>query len=74
MNIAVIGTGYVGLNGIYTFENDTGPDEANHDWKAIFLANQSATSLLGASSGHQNGGLEISQIAHFVLRMFSAQK
>jgi predicted AlkP superfamily phosphohydrolase/phosphomutase len=23
--------------GIYTFENDTGPDEANHDWHGIFV-------------------------------------
>jgi predicted AlkP superfamily phosphohydrolase/phosphomutase len=29
--------GAVGMGGIYTFENDTGPDEANHDWHGIFV-------------------------------------
>ena len=29
--------GAVGMGGIYTFENDTGPDEANHDWHGIFI-------------------------------------
>jgi predicted AlkP superfamily phosphohydrolase/phosphomutase len=27
--------GAVGMGGIHTFENDTGPDEANHDWHGI---------------------------------------
>ncbi|MFY9223706.1 MAG: alkaline phosphatase family protein [Blastocatellia bacterium] len=29
--------GSIGLGDIYTFENDTGPDDANHDWHGIFL-------------------------------------
>src|SRR5437667_179867 len=29
--------GAVGTGGIHTFENDTGPDEANHDWYGIFV-------------------------------------
>jgi predicted AlkP superfamily phosphohydrolase/phosphomutase len=29
--------GAVGTGGIHTFENDTGPDEANHDWHGIFV-------------------------------------
>jgi predicted AlkP superfamily phosphohydrolase/phosphomutase len=29
--------GAVGMGGIHTFENDTGPDEANHDWHGIFV-------------------------------------
>jgi predicted AlkP superfamily phosphohydrolase/phosphomutase len=29
--------GAVGLGKIHTFENDTGPDEANHDWHGIFM-------------------------------------
>jgi predicted AlkP superfamily phosphohydrolase/phosphomutase len=29
--------GAVGMGGIHTFENDTGPDEANHDWYGIFI-------------------------------------
>ena len=31
--------GSVGLRSLYTFENDTGPDEANHDWHGIFIMN-----------------------------------
>ena len=29
--------GAVGMGGIHTFDNDTGPDEANHDWQGIFV-------------------------------------
>ena len=29
--------GSVGMGGIHTFENDTGPDDANHDWHGIFI-------------------------------------
>jgi len=29
--------GAVGMGGLHTFENDTGPDEANHDWYGIFI-------------------------------------
>src|SRR5262245_21694709 len=29
--------GAVGMGGLHTFENDTGPDEANHDWHGIFV-------------------------------------
>lgn len=29
--------GSIGLNEIYTFDNDTGPDDANHDWHGIFI-------------------------------------
>jgi len=62
--------GSLGLNEIYTFENDTGPDEANHDWKGIFLANRHAASLIGATPGFQER-LHISHIAHMILKMFS---
>lgn len=34
--------GSIGLNEIYTFENDTGPDDANHDWHGIFLMQRPA--------------------------------
>jgi predicted AlkP superfamily phosphohydrolase/phosphomutase len=29
--------GSIGTGEIYTFENDTGPDDANHDWHGIFI-------------------------------------
>lgn len=69
-NLAWRSVGSLGLNQIYTFENDTGPDEANHDWKAIFLANRLATSLLGAVPGRQEG-LHITQIAPMILKLFN---
>jgi len=69
-NLAWRSVGSVGLNGIYTFENDTGPDEANHDWKGIFLANQPATSLLGTKDGRQEG-LHICQIGPSILTMYN---
>ena len=69
-NLAWRSVGSVGLNGIYTFENDTGPDEANHDWKGIFLANQPATSLLSATPGRQEGS-HICQIGPGILTMYN---
>jgi predicted AlkP superfamily phosphohydrolase/phosphomutase len=60
----------LGLNDIYTFENDTGPDEANHDWKGIFLGNRHAAALLGAAPGCQEG-LHLSQISGMILKMFN---
>ena len=29
--------GSVGMGTVHTFDNDTGPDEANHDWHGIFM-------------------------------------
>jgi predicted AlkP superfamily phosphohydrolase/phosphomutase len=31
--------GTLGYRSLYTFENDSGPDDANHDWHGIFLLN-----------------------------------
>ena len=36
--------GAVGMGSIYTFENDTGPDEANHDWHGIFVMSRAGGS------------------------------
>ena len=47
--------GSVGIGSIHTFENDTGPDEANHDWYGIFLADRNATKALGLTPGAQQG-------------------
>ncbi len=37
-NLAWRSVGSVGLGRVHTFENDTGPDDANHDWDGIFIA------------------------------------
>jgi predicted AlkP superfamily phosphohydrolase/phosphomutase len=59
--------GAVGMGGIHTFENDTGPDEANHDWYGIFVL----SALDGASPLHGDlGDLSIYDVAPTVLRLF----
>ena len=34
--------GGVGFNDLYTFSNDTGPDDANHDWHGVFIMHDKA--------------------------------
>lgn len=51
--------GSVGMGSIYTFDNDTGPDEANHDWHGIFIMND-----VGCVQGHVTPG------AHGSLRLY----
>jgi predicted AlkP superfamily phosphohydrolase/phosphomutase len=67
-NLSWRSVGSVGLNEVYTFDNDTGPDEANHDWNAVFMANRFATSLLEAAPGLQEQ-FHISQIASKIRKM-----
>ncbi|MER3445438.1 MAG: phosphodiesterase [Candidatus Dadabacteria bacterium] len=60
--------GSVGLRSIYTFENDTGPDEANHDWQGIFILNE-----MGCRAGIEGGyreGYRIYDIGPTVLTLF----
>jgi predicted AlkP superfamily phosphohydrolase/phosphomutase len=47
--------GSVGVGSIYTFDNDTGPDEANHDWHGIFIMNEVGCQLGRLQPGHQEG-------------------
>jgi predicted AlkP superfamily phosphohydrolase/phosphomutase len=59
--------GAVGMGGIHTFENDTGPDEANHDWHGIFIAR-----LPGGSMPARRGDLgevSIYDVAPTLLRL-----
>ncbi|MGH7265137.1 MAG: alkaline phosphatase family protein, partial [Candidatus Rokuibacteriota bacterium] len=42
--------GTVGTKAVHTFDNDTGPDEANHDWEGIFVMRGD-----GASPGRTDG-------------------
>jgi len=59
--------GAVGMGGIHTFENDTGPDEANHDWFGIFVL----SSLEGQPPLSGNlGDLSIYDVAPTLLRLF----
>lgn len=45
--------GSVGMRNIYTYENDTGPDEANHDWEGVFILNE-----VGCREGNVEPGLK----------------
>jgi predicted AlkP superfamily phosphohydrolase/phosphomutase len=56
--------GAVGMGGIYTFENDTGPDEANHDWFGIFVL----SSPEGPCRSGNLGDVSIYDVAPTLLR------
>jgi len=43
--------GSLGHNSIHTFENDTGPDEANHAQHGIFIMNNAPTKQVGKIEG-----------------------
>ncbi len=63
-NLAWRSVGSVGLGRLYTFENDTGPDDANHDWDGVFIAWDPREHW----EGREIEGLEIAQIAGLILR------
>ena len=60
--------GSIGLNRIHTFENDTGPDDANHAEDGIVILFDPADSL--GSSDHLRTNLNIVDIAPTVLTKF----
>ncbi|MBZ0168036.1 MAG: alkaline phosphatase family protein [Kofleriaceae bacterium] len=64
--------GSIGSRSVYTFDNDTGPDEANHDWNGIFLLNQHGCRQAGFPPGPVSG-LTLYDIAPLVLRLFDCQ-
>src|SRR5206468_13040882 len=55
--------GSVGLKSVHTFENDTGPDDANHDWNGIFILRSAAN---GIPKGERQG-LKIYDVAPTIL-------
>ena len=59
--------GSVGLNTIHTFENDTGPDDANHDWHGIFIMKTPAGT---AQPKGEQQALRLYDVAPTVLRLF----
>jgi predicted AlkP superfamily phosphohydrolase/phosphomutase len=63
--------GAVGLGSIWSFDNDTGPDEANHDWRGIYLANARAAGRLGLTPG-RGGPFAIADVARQVLELSEA--
>ena len=64
--------GSVGMGGIHTFENDTGSDEANHDWNGVFILNDAGCSLGNIDAGYKEG-MDIYDIAPTVLNLFGME-
>jgi predicted AlkP superfamily phosphohydrolase/phosphomutase len=58
--------GTVGSRSIHTFENDTGPDDANHDWHGIFMMKTPAGTA--QPTGEQQG-LRLYDVAPTVLKL-----
>jgi predicted AlkP superfamily phosphohydrolase/phosphomutase len=58
--------GAVGMGGIHTFENDTGPDEANHDWYGLFIL---TTNGAPAPLHGMQEGVTIYDVAPTLLRL-----
>jgi predicted AlkP superfamily phosphohydrolase/phosphomutase len=65
-NLAWRSAGTVGLGSIYTHENDTGPDDANHGQDGIFIARPS----FGKPGRGRLEGLQIQDIAPTILNLF----
>ena len=65
-NLAWRSAGTVGLGSIYTFENDTGPDDANHAQYGVFIARPAS----GKPGVGQVEGLQIQDIAPTILQLF----
>lgn len=54
--------GTMGFDGIYTFENDTGPDDANHDFDGVFIMDDRS-----ARAHREWVGLHIMDVAPTIL-------
>jgi predicted AlkP superfamily phosphohydrolase/phosphomutase len=67
-NLAWRSAGTVGSGSIYSFENDTGPDDANHSPHGIFIA-KPAGNLTGSGKLE---GLNIQDIAPTILHLFGS--
>jgi predicted AlkP superfamily phosphohydrolase/phosphomutase len=57
--------GSVGMGSIWTYENDTGPDDANHDWHGIFIRRQP-----GHPGRGELQGLQLFDMAPTILKNF----
>ncbi|MCX5758248.1 MAG: alkaline phosphatase family protein [Candidatus Hydrogenedentes bacterium] len=57
--------GAVGFDGIHTFENDTGPDDANHDFDGVFIMDDRT-----GRGGEERTGLQLMDVAPTILDLF----
>jgi predicted AlkP superfamily phosphohydrolase/phosphomutase len=58
--------GQIGMGAIHTFENDTGPDDANHDYHGIFVMYDPAR----PGGGRQLDGLNLMDVAPTILGLY----
>ncbi|MFI5322923.1 MAG: phosphodiesterase, partial [Thermodesulfobacteriota bacterium] len=61
--------GSVGTGCIYTFDNDTGSDEANHDWNGIFIMNEIGCVTGNLKQGYMDS-ISIYDIAPTILDLY----
>lgn len=61
--------GSIGLNRIHTFENDTGPDDANHAENGIFILYDPQN----PAGGKQVDGLNLVDVAPTILNLFDME-
>ena len=64
--------GSIGSRSIYTFDNDTGPDGANHDWQGIFQLNRNGCREANLAPGPTRG-LTVYDIAPMLLKLFGRE-
>jgi predicted AlkP superfamily phosphohydrolase/phosphomutase len=62
--------GDVGAGKIHVFENNTGPDDANHDFYGIFICAQMRNLRSGTKMGKQLEGLNLLDITPTILDLF----
>jgi len=62
--------GSVGIGKLQVYENDTGPDDANHAEHGIFIMTRMSDLKAGKSDGAKRDGLSIYDIAPTVLKQF----
>jgi len=67
-NLAWRSVGSVGFDSIYTFENDTGPDDANHDYHGIFIMDDRS-----GRGGEELKGLNLMDVAPTILDLFGIE-
>ncbi len=62
--------GSVGYDSIWVYENDTGPDDANHAEHGIFIMSRMKQIKAGAHNGEKRLGLSLYDIAPTILDLF----
>ncbi len=60
--------GSVGINEIYTFENDTGPDDANHSYEGVYILKSPDNNIRGRKDA------EIYDVVGTILKIFSIEE